>query len=86
MEFFIKGVPHKIPEAVDHLYGHIRTQQGRLPKKTAKVYSDDLLLKIEKILCLRVKFFWKMVFVDVLFLQDYSRHESTEAGKCRPNS
>ena len=37
----IKGVPHKILEAADHSHSHFRTQQGRLPQKTVKVYSDD---------------------------------------------
>ena len=34
-----KGVPYKILEAVDQFHGHFRTQQGRLPWKTTKVYS-----------------------------------------------
>ena len=37
----VKGVPHKILEAANHSHSHFRTQQGRLPQKTVKVYSDD---------------------------------------------
>ena len=39
--FKIKGVPYKILEALDYFHGHFRTQQGRVPQKTIKVYSDD---------------------------------------------
>ena len=35
-----KGVPYKILRAVDQFHGHFRTQQGQLPQKTTKVYSD----------------------------------------------
>ena len=45
-----KGVVDKILEAVDNFYGHIRTQQGRLPLKTPKSHQFHVLQKFQNIL------------------------------------
>ena len=76
-----KGVVDKILDVESKFSGHFRTQWGRLPQQESNLDQAYNFWKIEKTLCLCVKFLVKMVFVEIECGQDHSRYELTDSGK-----
>ena len=52
------------------------------PRKQPKYTQTTNIEKLKKYYVYVLNFFLKMVSVESLLLSDYSRYESTEAGKC----
>ena len=79
--YAFKGMVDKILGVESKFSGHFRTQWGRLPQQKSNLDQVHNFWKIEKTLCLCVKFLVKMVFVEIECGQDHSRYELTDSGK-----